>query len=182
MNKRILIILALTTFIFTLTSCNEKYSLSNTVLSTLTYEEQTETDSKTGNKTYSSPLARKCINRLDLARQIFSKINKHRKENGLHELTWVDQIGVTVTVYSESSIIPNAINGWKSSPGHNANILDLLNDRGGAAAIGIKTYQSEYISKTYKTSIAGKIGLCPHYEIPLTKANGVDFLYTILVL
>jgi len=114
-----------------------------------------------------TPPERECINRPDLARQIFSEINKHRKENGLAELTWVDQnavyaynqawynaindvprksvhtcdqIGVTGTVYSESSIIPNAINGWKSSPGHNANMLDVFNDRGGVAAIEIKTY------------------------------------------
>ena len=243
MNKRILIILALTTFIFTLTSCGEKHSVSNTVLSTSTYEEQVETDSKitcetdssepesllkfdfrqdtiavtssatdkvkiesensktvlqNSNPTVSSsqnnqnitstqshnakvdpasstaptpstpaPPEWECINRPDLARQIFFEINKHRKENGLSELIWVDQnavyaynqawynaindvprksvhtcyqIGVTGTVYSESLIIPNAINGWKSSPGHNANMFDVLKDRGGAAAIEIKKY------------------------------------------
>ena len=239
MNKRIIIILALTAFIFTLTSCGEKHSVSNTISNSSTYEEQVETDSKTNlseseattefgsrqdisvatqsatdktkNKSQNSknisqlenpvsnssqnnqdttstqshnakadpasstapmpsaptPPERECINRPDLARQIFSEINKHRKENGLAELTWVDQnavyaynqawynaindvprksvhtcdqIGVTGTVYSESSIIPNAINGWKSSPGHNANMLDVFNDRGGVAAIEIKTY------------------------------------------
>ena len=243
MNKRILIIFTLITFIFTLTSCGEKHSVSNTISSSSAYEEQVETDSRiscetdssesettpkfdcrqdtsaatqlainkpkneftnskaishTPNPTVSSsqnsqntastqlpdtkkdpassttptpsaptPPARECINRPDLARQIFSEINKHRKENGLAQLTWVDQnavyaynqawynaindvprksahtcdqIGVTGTIYSESSIIPNAINGWKSSPGHNANMLDVLNDRGGAAAIEIKKY------------------------------------------
>ena len=238
MNKRILIIWVFVTFIFALTACDEKRSVSNTVSSSSTYEEQIKTDSKPADEAESSlkfdsrqdtsvvtssatdkaenestnrktvlqtstptisssqnnqnttstqspdnktnqvssveqtsstplPPERECINRPDLARQIFFEINKHRKENGLSELIWVDQnavyaynqawynaindvprksvhtcdqIGVTGTVYSESSIIPNAINSWKSSPGHNANMLDVLNNRGGAAAIEIKKY------------------------------------------
>ena len=109
--------------------------------------------------------ARECINRPDLAQQLFAEINKHRKANGVPELrrvaqndtyaynqAWynakndvpakqrhtVDQIGVTGNVYGVGEIVPDAINAWKNSPGHNFNMLDAEYDKAGVSVIEIK--------------------------------------------
>ena len=119
--------------------------------------------------------ARECVSRPDLAKQLFAEINKHRKANGVSELTWVDsnanfaykqawynayndvpnkathtvdQIGVWGGVLDANNIVTTAINAWKASAGHNRNMLDTIYNRAGVSVIEIKRngYTVEFIA------------------------------------
>ena len=118
---------------------------------------------------------RECINRPELARQLFAEINNHRKANSVAELVWdeqnavyaynqawynavndvpnkanhsVDQIGVWGGVLDPGNIVPRAINAWKESPGHNRNMLDPEYDKAGIAVIEIRQpgLMTEYVA------------------------------------
>nr|WP_278679972.1 CAP domain-containing protein [Clostridium paraputrificum] len=90
----------------------------------------------------------------DMSRETFNLMNKFRKDNGVAELKWSDsehsrakkqaeynaktntgnhdymQISIAGNRYNSAS---GFINGWASSPGHKANMLDDTNTEGAVA-------------------------------------------------
>jgi len=127
------------------------------------------------NSSTPSAPARECISRPDLATQLFNKINDYRVSKGAAKLTWtdrnatfaynqawanayndiprksihsVDQIGSWGVVFNESEIVVDALDGWKASAGHNANMLDTVFNRAGVSIIEIRKHGqiSEFVA------------------------------------